>query len=217
MKSLASLLILVVALVLVGGVLWYAGKNEEQLAAAEYSFLTLRYETAATQLDEAAGSSLLRPLLSRLGVASGNERASAQYWLGDYEGLALSDDPALKLLAANAEYRALRTAGGQWQAVVARLDSIAKRYADILRTDPDSEDAAYNLEFIVRVRAAMVAAKKPLPANDPADSGLTIHGWPGAPPEEMDGKKFKMIVPMLPDERQEAEEAGRAGRKVRKG
>ena len=44
-----------------------------------------------------------------------------------------------------------------------------------------------------------------------------MHGVPGAPPEESDAKKFKMIVPMLPDERQEAEEAGRAAKKIRKG
>ena len=30
-------------------------------------------------------------------------------------------------------------------------------------------------------------------------------------------KKFKMIVPMRPDERMEAERAGKAGQKVRKG
>ena len=53
--------------------------------------------------------------------------------------------------------------------------------------------------------------------SDPDGTGVTVHGVPGAPPEETDAKKFKMIVPMLPDERQEAEEAGRAARKIRKG
>jgi hypothetical protein len=217
MKSFASLIVLVLALLVVGGVLWMAGRTEERLAAAEYSFVTLRYETAASQFDVAAGSNLLRPLMTRLGVGTGTERAAAQYWMGNDEGFGESEDSALKLFAANAEYRALRAAGGPWQAVVSRLDAIAKRYADILRGDAGNEDAAYNYEFIVRVRAAVVAAKKPLPAMNPDAAGVTVHGVPGAPPEEADGKKFKMIVPMLPDERQEAEEAGRAGRKVRKG
>jgi hypothetical protein len=49
------------------------------------------------------------------------------------------------------------------------------------------------------------------------DAGLTIHGFAGAPPEESDMKKFKMIVPMRPDERLEAEKAGKGTTKVRKG
>ena len=48
-------------------------------------------------------------------------------------------------------------------------------------------------------------------------AGLTIHGFAGAPPEESDMKKFKMIVPMRPDERLEAEKAGKGTTKVRKG
>jgi hypothetical protein len=62
----------------------------------------------------------------------------------------------------------------------------------------------------------VVRAKQPLSAGDPG-ADLTVHGAAGAPPQDSDAKKFKMIVPMLPDERQEAEEAGRAGQKVRKG
>ena len=63
----------------------------------------------------------------------------------------------------------------------------------------------------------MLKSKQPLPAGDPALVDLTVHGEAGAPPRDSDAKKFKMIVPMLPDERQEAEEAGRTGQKLRKG
>jgi hypothetical protein len=69
----------------------------------------------------------------------------------------------------------------------------------------------------VRLRGSVVAAKQPMPAGDYAYAGVTPHGVAGAPPDDSDAKKFKMIVPMLPDERQEAEEAGRTARKVRKG
>ena len=134
-----------------------------------------------------------------------------------YEPLAKTDNPSLKLLAANAEYRALRRTGGPWQTVVSRLDSIAKRYADVLRTQPDSEEAAYNYEFVLRMRAGVLKGKQPLVAGDSAFDALTVHGQVGAPPQDSDAKKFRMIVPMLPDERQEAEEAGRSGQKVRKG
>ena len=55
--------------------------------------------------------------------------------------------------------------------------------------------------------------EQPLPLAIAAAAALTVHGEPGAPPQNSDAKKFKMIVPMLPDERQEAEEAGRGPRR----
>ena len=216
MKSVASLVILVVLLVGAGTVLWFASQAEARLATAEYALVTLRYERAAEELDAARGSGVLEPLVSRVGTA-GTDSAIARYWSGDYEALAESELESLKLLAANAEYRMLRSTGGTYQSFVARLDAISKRYADILRTQPDNEDAAYNYEFVLRLRRAAMTAKQNIPGLDPAAGGITVHGVPGAPPQDSDAKKFKMIVPMMPDERQEAEEAGRAGRKVRKG
>jgi hypothetical protein len=216
MRSVASLIVIVVLLVAAGVVLWFAGESESRLAAAEYALVTLRYETAAEELDAARGSGVLDPLVSRLG-GSPTDSAIARYWSGEYETLSESEAESLKLLATNADYRMLRSTGGTYQSFVARLDSISKRYADILRTQPDNEDAAYNYEFTLRLRRAAMQAKQNIPGLDPAAGGITVHGVPGAPPKDSDAKKFKMIVPMMPDERQEAEEAGRAGRKVRKG
>lgn len=217
MKSLAALLVTAIVLAAVGTLLWFAGDVERRRAAAEYTLVTLRYERAVEELDAAASASLLDPILRRLSPGADDERAVARYWSGEYEPLAKTDNPSLKLLAANAEYRALRSTGGPWQTVVSRLDSIAKRYADVLRTQPDSEEAAYNYEFVLRMRAGVLKGKQPLVAGDSAFDALTVHGQVGAPPQDSDAKKFRMIVPMLPDERQEAEEAGRSGQKVRKG
>jgi hypothetical protein len=216
MKSVATLVIVVVLLTAAGAVLWFASESEANVAAAEYALVTLRYERAAEGLDAAHGRRVLEPLIARVsGMAT--DSATARYWAGDYQALAESDDTRLKMLAINAEYRTLRATGGTYQAFVARLDSIAKRYADILRAEPENEDAAYNYEFVLRLRRSIMTAKQTRPGLDPGVGGLTVHGVPGAPPQDSDAKKFKMIVPMMPDERQEAEEAGRAGRKMRKG
>ena len=217
MKSFATLLVISLILAATGALLWFAGDVERRRAAAEYTFVTLRYDRAVEELDAAAGASLLDPVLRRLSPGAADERAAARYWSGDYQSLTTSDDPSLKLLAANAEYRALRNSGGPWQTVVGRLDAIAKRYADVLRTQPESEEAAYNYEFVLRMRAGVMKGRQPLVAGDSAFDALTVHGQVGAPPQDSDAKKFRMIVPMLPDERQEAEEAGRSGQKVRKG
>jgi hypothetical protein len=211
-----SLFLLVTLLLAAGTVLWFASEVEARRAAAEYALVTLRYERAAEELDAARGSGLLDPLINRLG-GSPTDSAIARYWSGDYEAFESTDAESLRLLATNAEYRMLRSTGGTYQSFVARLDALAKRYADILRTQADNEDAAYNYEFVLRLRRAAMQAKQNIPGLDPAAGGITVHGVPGAPPKDSDAKKFKMIVPMMPDERQEAEEAGRAGRKIRKG
>ena len=216
MKSVGGYVTLVVLLVVAGAVAWFAGKSEERLAAAEYSLVTLRYDRADAELQEATRPGLLDPVVRRLSPIRGDETATSAYWTGDDQRLSDSDDPAAKLLAANAEYRALRRAGATFQAAVGRLDAIAKRYADVIRLQPDNEDAAYNYEFVLRLRSTLASSKQGLVPTEPAP-GVTVHGVPGAPPAESDAKKFKMIVPMLPDERQEAEEAGRAARKIRKG
>jgi len=217
MKSFAALLVTALIVAMAGVVLWFAGESERRLADAEYALVTLRYERATTDLESATAAGILDPILRRVSPGAEGERAIAQYWSGDYQALTGAEEPKIQLLAANAEYRALRAAGGPWQSAVGRLDAIAKRYADIIRADGANEEAAFNYEFVVRLRAAVLKSKQPLPAGDAAIVDLTPHGEAGAPPRDSDAKKFKMIVPMMPDERQEAEEAGRSGQKLRKG
>jgi hypothetical protein len=220
MKSVVAQLMLVLLLVAGGTVLWTVGAAEERLANAEQTLATLHYDQAAQELETAAATNAVgRIIADTTGLANQavETRRRASYWLGDVDQFLQSDDPAVKMLAADASYRALRAEGGTWQAVTTRLDAIAKRYADILREQPDNEDAAYNYEFVVRLRTAVAAARRPIAPLSLDDTGLTVHGHRGAPPEGSDTKKFKMIVPMRPDERMEAEQAGRGAQKIRKG
>lgn len=186
-------LILAIVLIVGGAALWARGSDADRLADAQRALVTLQYRQAAD---------------------AGSTSAAAQYWTGNYGAVNRDADP---FLAANAAYRTAMAHGGDPRSVVTRLDDIAKRYADVLRDDPANEDAAYNYEFVLRLRRAAMQAKQTIPGLDPAARGITVHGLPGAPPKDSDAKKFKMIVPMMPDERQEAEEAGRSGRKIRKG
>jgi hypothetical protein len=175
----------------------------------------LKYGDALTAAQQPGGR--LADLLpgSRANADAKNLASTAGYWTGDYEKAI--ENPDAKLLAANATYRKIRQQGGSWQAVVGRLDSLVKQYAEILRDNPANAEAAYNYEYIVRLRALITQRKQPLAPMEVAGSGLTIHGPEGAPPEEAEMKKFKMIVPMRPDERLEAEKAGKGTTKVRKG
>ena len=207
--------LIAIILVAAGAILWRSSEYERRLAAAERDLVTLKYEDAAAAAAQPGGRlANLMPLTRTAGDAKALA-STAGYWRGDYE--AAIQNPDAKLLAANAQFRKIRETGGSWQAVVGRMDSVVKQYAEILRENPNNTEAAFNYEYVVRLRAVFAARKLPVPPLNAKANGLTIHGYAGAPPEESDMKKFKMIVPMRPDERLEAEKAGKGTTKVRKG
>lgn len=217
MKSSSWLVQAVIAIVLVsaGAILWRSSEYERRIAAAERDLVTLKYDDAQAGAAQPGGR--LANLLPGAAAAADARtiESTAGYWRGDYDRA--TENPSAKLLAANAAFRKAREAGGSWQAVVGRLDSVVKQYAEILREDPANSEAAFNYEYVVRLRAVLAARKQQVPPFDARAAGLSIHGFEGAPPEQSDMKKFKMIVPMRPDERLEAEKAGKGTTKVKKG
>jgi hypothetical protein len=208
--------IIALLLLAAGAILWRSSEMERRLAAAERDLVMLRYTDAATGAQQPGGRiASLMPGAGRTTADAKSVETTAAYWQGDYK--AVADNTDAKLLAANAAYRNMRKAGGSWQAVVGRMDTLVKQYAEILRDDPNNMEAAFNYEYVVRLRQVIAARKQPVAPVNATDAGLTIHGFAGAPPEEADMKKFKMIVPMRPDERLEAEKAGKGTTKVKKG
>lgn len=239
MKSAVGQLILAALLFGAALALWSVGQVELRAANAERAFVTLRY-TEANQFDDIAQS------LDWAGRVPGAGRTLAQdarerdgvvkYWGGrisvdpDAQTPATESDPALLLVTANAAYRAVQRAGGDRPTTLHRLDEVIKKYAEVLKSDPDDEDAAYNCEYVTRVRNALAkpdtkkaAAKagEHAPAAtatlEDVPTGPTIHGRPGAPPPGSKEQHFNTIVPMSPDERDDLPEAGTGKAKVRKG
>lgn len=208
-------LIIVILLIAAGAILWRSSEHERRLAAAERDLVTLKYADAAAAAAQPGGRLADLMPLSSANADAKSLASTAGYWSGDYDKA--TENPDAKLLAANAAFRRAREQGGSWQAVVGRLDSVVKQYAEILRDNPDNTEAAFNYEYVVRLRAVLAQRKLPVPPVDAKANGLTIHGMEGAPPEQEAMKKFKMIVPMRPDERLEAEKAGKGTTKVRKG
>lgn len=208
-------LIIVILLVAAGAILWRSSEHERRLAAAERDLVTLKYVDAAAAAAQPGGRLADLMPLSSANADAKSLASTAGYWSGDYEKAI--ENPDAKLLAANAAFRRAREQGGSWQAVVGRLDSVVKQYAEILRDDPNNTEAAFNYEYVVRLRAVLAQRKQAVPPFDARANGLTIHGFEGAPPDQEEMKKFKMIVPMRPDERLEAEKAGKGTTKVRKG
>src|SRR5437879_1237691 len=80
------------------------------------------------------------------------------------------------------------------QAVARRLDDVMKQYVEVLKSSPENVDAAYNYEYVARLKknlgkakeSALAKAAPAPPAEGELPSGPTIHGRPGAPPKGVD-------------------------------
>lgn len=240
MKNVVGGLVLAVVLFAAGALCWSEAAATRRVAQSHLRLATLHYDA-----DENAANRP-NPLLERLpGMGSladdvDRHQATVAYWLARYQSLAdpggatgdgpAADDPALRLVAANAQFRASAPRTADPKIAVERLDGVIQAYADVLRRDPSLSDAAYNFEFVARLRDTIAREKpagraardkklasvaKPEEASVDLPAGPTIHGLPGGPPEGVPMSDFKTLSPMRYDEREEQMEPGR-GRAIRR-
>jgi len=237
MKSIAGGLILAVLLIAAGTLSLQESRHTRRLADAHRRLATLQYTDEG---DLASGATLLNRLPQPLGLAENTEtrhEATVSYWLGRYASLTgLTDsaggpgasDPELLFLSANAAFRTSAPQSEDRKGAVQRLDTVIQAYADVLRRDPSMADAAYNYEFVTRLRDTLAKApakrakavsKEAVTQDDTVDlpPGPTIHGRPGGPPESESMGGFKTITPMRYDEREEQMDPSRGGTLRRKG
>jgi hypothetical protein len=229
--------LLAVGVMAVGGALWTSGRVQSRDVSARRAFLTMQYAPPLEAYDALERSTRFVPEVGRMArwrAALRTERAASYYWLGRYPELtgsgqsaadrsaAATRDPRHLLLVANAAYR---QAAGELteQTPPDRLDGIARLYLDALEGDAELVDAAYNYEFVVRLRNQLTRdrAARRRPGQSAAGDGRAVtpslHGAPGASPPDADLKEFKVIVPQRPEERSQQPEAGVGGGRVRKG
>lgn len=235
-------------LIFVAGFLfWTAGQLQRRMADAHEELAMLRYGAAdAAYGDIETSVDYVRRVpwvADALLTDVRDERAAGEYWQARYDqlgprhdasGAILEQQPAELARSANANFRASQHDAGDRSATLRRLDAAIKAYAESLKKNPTDVDAAYNYEYIVRLRDTL-SKSKPAPAakrEDPARAirkptgvtmagdlpeGRTVHGDPGAPPPNTDMTQFKMHIPVRPDERQGGSDAGQGKEKVRKG
>jgi hypothetical protein len=229
-----------IVLAIVGAISWTQGKAEGRLAEAHRRLAVLQYSgatEASDQIDERTTLARIRGLGSDTAADVRQLRTTAQYWDTRYSeltpardagGSLTESDPAVLLVDANASFRAGQGDPDRSSAV-RKLDAVVKNYADVLKANPNSPDAAYNYEYSVRTRdtlqrarpapGARQASVSKEPAADAGDlpAGATLHGHPGGPPAKTDMTQFKIVVPKRGEERKEDPQAGKGGVKVRKG
>ena len=239
MKTLVSQIVVALVLLAAAFACWTAGQLQQSVADAHERMALLQYDAldgAYDAVETSMGSARRVPWLAGqlLSIAKMDEqRAGADYWRGRYVALTAQQSaagavpekaPEVMALAADAAYRTDQREAADRQDLVRRLDGAVKNYAEVLKKNPGDTDAAYNYEYIVRLRDTVAKGKALTLKKAPGlvmagdlPAGRTIHGDPGAPPADADLGKFKMIVPKREDERGPGDKAGDGKLKERKG
>jgi hypothetical protein len=234
MRSVAGAFVLALVLFAVGAISWSEAALTRRVAAAHARLATLHYDEEDEAGPESVLSRLPLPGASMADVEA--ERATVDYWLARYEvltpltgitGARPASDPAVLLVAANAAFRASHPEAGDHKVAVERLDGVLQAYGDVLRADPTMLDAAFNYEFVSRLRDTLAknrplagpakGQKAPIDLSVDLPSGPTLHGRPGGPPPETPLGDFKTITPMRFDEREEQEQPGKGAKQKRRG
>jgi hypothetical protein len=233
MKTLVVRLLLALVLLAAGAVCWGEARMVRRVAEAHQRLATLHYDNDESDAGDAEVALIgwpLRPLSADVR----RHRATVAYWharqLQSHADSAApfdantpptapslsgdDPDPELLFVAANADFRASERLSGDRAVLVARLDRVVQSYAEVLRLAPGHADAAYNYEYVMRLRDTVARGRGPVRPREPAQNadagdfdlpgGPTVHGRPGGPPPESPGDQFQTIIPMPFEERQDA-------------
>jgi len=217
------------ALLLVGAAMLAsreAGAARREADAWE-ELVTLRYERAA----EAEPPAGLLAIALGDALQARRRQAAVEYWLGEFDDLVASNDesdPDVLFVAANAAYRAVRLRGATGPDAARQLDPVLQAYATVLKAAPSNTDAAFNFEYVARLRSELERMRpSPAAADAPArrtaqpartsdlPRGPTIHGLPGGPPVNVPVEEFEVLIPRG-SEAEEAPPGQAEGRKVRR-
>ncbi len=215
MKSITGYLCVALVFALLGGVFLGLGRLDRDIAHAQQSVSSLKYaeaDQAYASVEHYLEYGSRLPWISHGPVNDiRTRRAQLRYWQGQYPaitpqqpdpvGVVSADNVGLQLVVANAVYRSGRMQAKDKQATLKAVESGIQAYLTVLKNASHPEDAAYNYEFLVRLREDMlqgrVIPKLPNGANDP-------NGLVGIIFERGDAGGFRPYVPLDKEERDKA-------------
>ena len=220
MKAIAGYLFIAAGLALAGVVCVVAGRLDRDMAHAQQNVTALKYDEADQTFSNAERYFDYASHLPWIGDGPVNDvrtrRAELLYWQGQYGAIRSEqsgDNIPLQLVAANAAYRAGRIQAKDKQAALKAVNAGIEAYLTVLKNATRQEDAAYNYEYLVRLRDDILQGRAiPKVPKEPGDpNGLT-----GFPFEAGDTSKFKIYIPLENDERNKGD-AGKVAPIKRKG
>jgi hypothetical protein len=241
MRTVITRLLIAVVLAIAAWLSWSESKLAAQVADARQDIATLNHDNLDALTPRAAVSDYLPGDRRRLSDDVRIARATVAYWLGRYGAVAADAtestvDAAILLAAANAAYREAQRDPAAGPAAVQRLDGVLQAYASALKAagpawragaSAKAADAAYNYEYVARIRDQVARSPQSRIARSPSTAGPvmggdlpagpTIHGGPGAPPPDAKMEELQMIAPMEYGDREAQPEATPGGKRERKG
>lgn len=211
MKSMMFRLVVAVVLAVAAWFTWAEADAAERRADAKQRIVTLQYAEVEPDVDAVTS-------------------ATVAYWLGQYGNVvgetdASAADAEVLRTAANAAFRDSQRDPGTGAAAVQRLDGVLQAYASALKASPRDVEAAYNYEYVARVRDQVARSQgkvklTPAPVAARAGdlpAGPTIHGKPGMPPAEEKMEDLEILSPMEYGDREAQPEATPGAKRERKG
>jgi hypothetical protein len=222
---------------------WSESRLAMRVAEVKQDIATLNHDNIDALQPARALSDYLPGERRRLSDEIGIAKATVAYWLGRYDSVAADTnsgkgDAEILLAAANAAFRDVQRNPGTGPAAVQRLDRVLQAYSSAMKATAEQQalasvalakEAAYNYEFVARVRDQVaripanktaqigpITPAKPMMGGD-LPFGPTIHGAPGAPPPDAKMEELKTIAPMEYGDREAQPEATPGGKKDRKG
>ena len=152
-------------------------------------------------------------------------RAAMHYWRREYDRIVPPDaDPLagippenvdLQLIAANAAYRRSQSGAKDRTNALRALDAAINAYVAVLRNG-DNEAAAYNYEYLARLREDIDKGRRTADLTEKAEDGPAGEQG-GAPPEDSNKRDLKILIPLDPSEMDKGIDPGKGAPIQRKG
>ena len=230
MKGISGLLVTAVLLAVLGAALARLGFLERDIAKAQADVTTQNYDGVDETFATAERYYEYGSHLPWVGNGPVNEvrarRASMHYWRKSYGdvipqqtdpvGAVAADNTALQLIVANAVYRTGQAQSRDKATTMQALDAGINAYQAVLKNTARQDDAAFNYEYLIRLRDEVDKGKRKPGPGDVVMKGPD--GASGAPPTlENTMSDFKIYIPLDSQERQDQGVAGKAAPSKRKG
>jgi len=232
MRTFIGLVVMTIALVVFGYASLGVSRLEGHMADAQQRLATLQYDAAKDSLTEAAQYADHARWVPWLGRDDRQEirarTAALQYWKKEYDELvpaqaepvaAVGDDNVeLQLVVANAAYRLGQGRSKDKTATMKALEEAAAGYLTVLKNNTWHTEAAFNYEYIIRLRDELAKSGKQPPQPPKDQTEESDNGESGAPSPATTSKGFQIYIPLEQGEKNPSGgEAGKAAPKERKG
>ena len=233
MKRIAGYVAGAAVVALLGIVFLATSRLEREMARAQETLVTLDYEASDATLETVERYYEYASRLPGVGAGPLNEvrarKAALRYWQRDYGALVpagrpdpvadvATDNIQQQLLVANALFRSGQARQKDRAATLQMLDTGINAYLTVLTNAARQEDAsyveeaAYNYEYLLRLRNEMGRRRRDIP---PPATDRPL-GTEGQTEKAGAVDEFKTYVPLEKKEREDGD-AGKTTPRVRKG